>query len=114
MKTNTAPNLVNELSPELSAWEASLAAAKPTASPAVQEKTKALALLETCQSFSPDKINLIELVLSTDEQRMTRSLKQYVKKERFRSLTIGIVVGLFVGVLFNLFGMAFLLLLMQY
>jgi len=112
-QTTTPTSIVNDLSPELSAWEAALAASKPVAPQALAERTKALTLLETCQSYSPDKINLVELVLNTDEQRITRSLKQYVKTERFRSLTIGIVIGLFAGALFNVFGMAILFLLLK-
>ena len=113
MPLNSTTSLVNELSPELSAWEAALAASKPATPQTAMERTKALALLETCQSYSPDKINLVELVLNTDEERISRSLKQYVKAERFRSLTIGIVIGLFAGAVFNVFGMAILFLLLK-
>ena len=113
MKTDNTANLVNGLSPELSAWEAALAAAKPTVEPTTLDQVKAHALLETCRQHSPEKTDLVELVLNTGEERMTRSLKQYVKTERFRSVTIGVVIGLFAGAVLNVFGMAFLLLLLK-
>jgi ElaB/YqjD/DUF883 family membrane-anchored ribosome-binding protein len=112
-RANNTTNIVNELSPELSAWEAALAMSKPTVLQAVTEQTKAHALLETCQAYSPDKINLVELVLNTDEQRISRSLRQYVKTERFRSVAFGIVIGLFAGAVLNVFGMVLLLLLLK-
>jgi len=112
MKTKTN-SIANELSPELSAWEAALAEAKPTVESTVLDQTRAYTLLETCQLHSPEKVNLVELVLNAGEQRISRSLKQYVKTERFRSLTIGIVIGLFAGAILNVFGMVFLLLLLK-
>ena len=114
MKTIDSTKTSNELAPELSALEAALAAAKPTVEPTALERAKAHALFETCQLHSPEKINLVELVLNIDEKRISQSLKQYVKTERSRSLTIGVVIGLLTGVVLNVFGMLLLILLLKF
>ncbi len=102
-----------ELPPELSAWEATLAAAKPTSDSAARERTKAHALLETCRRAAPEKADLIEAILEAGEQRMSRSLRQYVRSERFRAGTVGVVIGLLLGAILNVFGMVFLFLLLK-
>lgn len=113
MKTQNPTELTpTELTPELAAFEASLAAAKPQTDSAVLEKTKALGLMEICRQAAP-QANLIETILDAGEQRITLSLRQYVRAERFRAGLVGVVLGLIFGAILNVFGMAFLFMLLK-
>ena len=102
-----------ELPPELAALEASLASARPAADVAASERTKAHAMLEICRQAAPESTDLIETILSAGEQRITVSLRQYIRMERFRAGTVGVVIGLMIGALLNVFGMVFMLMLLK-
>lgn len=102
-----------ELPPELAALEAALASVKIETNDLPQERAKAVGLLEICRYSSPEHPELIDLIVESGEDRVFRSLKKYLKKERFRSISIGIVIGLISGVILNVLGMISLLLIMQ-
>ena len=98
-----------DLSPELSAVEATLATATPQMDDAVRERMKAVALLETCRLTQPDLPNIVETIVDAGEQGITVSLRRYVKMERFQAMVLGIVFGLIVGAIVNLVGFAAIL-----
>lgn len=101
-----------ELSPQLAAFEATLASAKPLPDESLKERAKAHALLEICRQAAP-QVNLVETILDAGEERITSSLRQYVRAERFRSGLLGLVLGLIFGAILNIFGMAFLFMLLK-
>ncbi len=102
-----------ELAPDLAALEADLAGARPMSSEVPRERTKAAALLELCRQASPGSPNLIEMILEAGEQRISHSLRQYIRAERFRAGAVGIVLGLVLGALLNAFSMAFLFMMLK-
>lgn len=102
-----------DTSPELLALEAALASSRPVTDETALEKAKAHALLELCRQAAPASPNLIETILDAGEQRITVSLRQYVRMERFRAGVVGLVLGLLLGGLFNALGMVFLYLLLK-
>lgn len=102
-----------DLPPDLAALEASLASARPQSDAALRERTKAHAMLEVCRQVAPESPDLIETILNAGEQRVTLSLRQYVRMERFRAGAIGVVLGLILGAILNVFGMVFLFMLLK-
>lgn len=103
-----------ELAPELAALEARLGAARPSLTDETpRERTKAAALLELCRQAAPQSPNLIETILEAGEQRVTQSLRQYIRAERFRAGAVGIVLGLILGGLLNAFSIAFLFMVLK-
>jgi hypothetical protein len=94
----------------LAALEASLAAAKPMSDPSRKEQTKAHALLAICRQVAPESPNLIETILQTGDQRITVSLRQYIRMERIWSGAVGMVIGLVLAAALNAIGMLFFLL----
>ena len=106
-----------ELSPELSAVEAKLAALRPVADPISQERTKTAILLESCElvregqlSFSREK--LVETIVKSGEPEITLSLQQYTKTVRTHStingLAIGVIAGAILGIIAALMLVQFL------
>ena len=105
--------VIIELPPELAALEASLASAHPQSDGTIKERTKAHAMLELCRQATPESPNLIETILGAGEERITLSLREYVRMERFRAGTVGVVIGLIFGAILNVFGMIFLFMLLK-
>ncbi len=106
MKTAT---LTTDLSPELSAVEATLASAIPRSETAVFDRLKARTLLESCRLTQPDAPNIAEAIVDAGEREITVSLRRYVKMERFQAMVLGVVFGLIVGAIVNLIGLAVIL-----
>ncbi len=106
-----------ELPPELSALEAALSEIRPAISSIPCERAKAVALLELCRQASPPKSpnapQLVELILDAGEQRISHSLRQHVRAERYRAGTVGIVLGLIIGALLNALSMAMMMVMLK-
>lgn len=100
----TVTEQATELPPELSALEASFAAVEPAKNRACLERTKAAALLDICRQYPPQE-NLVETILNAGEERITVSLRQYLRTERLCAGLVGVVVGLLLGTMFFALGL---------
>lgn len=93
-----------ELSPQLSALEASLAGLEPQAKPGSRETAKSAVLLQLLESPPPlSGEKLIETIVKSDDQEITLSLKEYVKATRFSAGFYAATFGVIGGLLFGLF-----------
>lgn len=92
-----------ELSAELLGLEARLAQSGPKVDEATLERVKAAGLLALCQQTtrrSPDLLSgplLAETILKSGEERITLSLRQYIRQIKFSSTLAGFCVGVLVG-----------------
>lgn len=92
-----------ELSPQLSALEASLASLEPKTEPGRQETAKAAVLLRLLESPPPlSGEKLIETIVRSDDREITLSLKEYVKSAKWSAGMYGTMFGLFCGLLLGL------------
>ena len=105
MKTYEQASL--DLSPELSALEASLASLEPVTQPGSGEETKSVVLLRLLRKReeSPPQLSgekLIETIVKAGDREITLSLREYVKSARLIAGLYGAAVGVFVGLLFGI------------
>lgn len=92
-----------ELSPQLSALEASLASLEPAVQPGSREAAKSAVLLRLLESPPPlSGEKLIETIVRSDDREITLSLKEYVKSAEWSAGIYGTLFGLFGGLLLGL------------
>ncbi len=101
MKTTEETNTC-QLSPQLSALEASLASLEPLTQPGSREDAKSAILLRLLESPSLSGEKLIETIVRSDDQEITLSLKEYVKATRFSAGLYGTIFGILGGLLLGL------------
>jgi len=98
--------ILSELSPELSALEASLASLVPQTLPGSADRAKTVALLRLLerQEESPplSGAKLIETIVKRGDQEITLSLREYVKSAKFSAALFGIAVGVAGGLFLGL------------
>ncbi len=93
-----------DLTPRLSALEASLAGLEPLVEPGSREAAKSAVLLQLLESPPPlSGEKLIETIVRSDDREITLSLKEYVKATRFSAGLYGTVFGVIGGLLLGLF-----------
>ncbi|MCL2006213.1 MAG: hypothetical protein FWG73_08640 [Planctomycetaceae bacterium] len=91
------------LPPDLSALEASLATLEPRMPPGSREAVKANALMRLAESSPPlTGEKLIETIVKTGDQKITLSLREYVKSARLVAGLYGTALGLLVGLLLGI------------
>ncbi len=93
-----------DLPPELSALEASLGALAPRENADSRERTKSAVLLASCrlaEELTPplSREKLIETIVSSGQQEITLSLREYLKSERLTASLYGALGGLLLGLL---------------
>jgi hypothetical protein len=98
-----------DLSPELSAMEAKLAAFRPVAEPVVQERTKTCVLLASCDLVREGQLTLsreklFETIVKSGEPEITLSLQQYTKTVRTHATLNGLLLGVMIGCLIGVIG----------
>jgi hypothetical protein len=96
--------ITNYLPPELAALEASLGMLEPAVKPGSKEGAKSTVLLRLFDSPPPlSGEKLIETIVKSGDQKITLSLKEYVKSARFAAglygAGLGIAAGLMLGLL---------------
>jgi len=107
----TQQHQLTTLPPELSALEASLATLEPQMLSGSREAAKSRALLrlfETAPPLSGEK--LIETIVKTGDQKITLSLREYVKSARLVAGLYGSAIGLLAGLVL---GIALMLLIVK-
>ena len=105
--------LGNEITPELSAVEASLATIRPRELPGLKERVKSNVLLEAARLAETEIVplsreKLIETIVKSGEPEITLSLQEYVKTVRTSYVAQGILIGLVLGFFVGVFGTVWL------